>query len=294
MKQVGAIIKLIRVKQWVKNSFLFIPIFFAGEIFNTDKLLTVLLGFCIYSITASAVYILNDIKDLEADKIHPEKSKRPIASGAVSVPLAYTLFAVFLFIGLSCSFIIDIHFFYIILTYLIINLGYSMGLKKISILDLMLVSVGFVLRVMAGGIIADVPVSHWLVIMIFLLSLFIVLAKRRDDLIESEHSGRVLRVASQKYNLDFVHSVLTMLSAIVITAYIMYTLSDDIQKQFNTEHLYLTSIFVVAGVMRYIQITIVENNSGYPTKILYSDRFIHFTLAGWALSFFLIIYVLKT
>ncbi|ELR73343.1 hypothetical protein C900_04195 [Fulvivirga imtechensis AK7] len=293
MKQVGAIIKLIRVKQWVKNSFLFIPIFFAGEIFDTDKLLAVFIGFCIYSITASAVYILNDIKDVELDRVHPEKSKRPIASGAVSIPLAYTLFTIFLLASLSLSFIIDIHFFYIILTYLLINLGYSAGLKQISILDLMLVSVGFVLRVMAGGIIADVWVSHWLVIMIFLLSLFIVLAKRRDDLIESKNSGKVLRVASQKYNLDFVHSILTMLSAIVVTAYIMYTLSDDIQRQFDTEHLYLTSIFVVAGVMRYIQITIVENNSGYPTKILYSDRFIHFTLIGWALSFFLIIYILK-
>lgn len=294
MKQVGEIIKLIRVKHWVKNTFLFIPIFFAGAIFNEEKLFLVLIGFSIYCFTASAVYILNDIKDVEMDRIHPEKSKRPIASGAVSLPAAYVLFITFLTISLVSSFLIDMNFFYIIATYLVINLGYSFGLKRISILDLMLVSVGFVLRVIAGGVVADVEVSHWLLIMIFLLSLFIVLAKRRDDLVESKNSGRVLRVSSQNYNLEFIHSILTMISAIVITAYMMYTLSDEIQRQFNTEHLYLTSIFVVAGIMRYIQITIVENKSGYPTRILYNDRFIHITLLGWALSFFLIIYVLKT
>lgn len=294
MKQVGDIIKLIRVKHWVKNTFLFIPIFFAGAIFNEEKLFLVLIGFGIYCFTASAVYILNDIKDVEMDRIHPEKSKRPIASGAVSLPVAYVLFITFLTISLVSSFLIDKNFFYIIVAYLVINLGYSFGLKRISILDLMLVSVGFVLRVIAGGVVANVEVSHWLLIMIFLLSLFIVLAKRRDDLVESKISGRVLRESSQNYNLDFIHSILTMISAVVITAYLMYTLSDEIQRQFSTEHLYLTSIFVVAGIMRYIQITIVENKSGYPTRILYNDRFIHVTLLGWALSFFLIIYVLKT
>lgn len=294
MKKVGEVIKLIRVKQWVKNIFLFIPIFFAGEIFDTGKLLMVVAGFFIYSCCASAVYILNDIKDIEMDRIHPEKSKRPLASGAISVVMGYVLFLIFLSASLVFSYIINFNFFLIIVTYMGINIAYSMGLKKISILDLMLVSIGFVLRVAAGGVIADVQISHWLIIMIFLLSLFIVLAKRRDDILEHNNSGKVLRVSSQHYNLDFIHSVLTMLSGIIVTAYIMYTLSADIERQFNTEHLYLTSIFVVAGVMRYIQITLVENRSGYPTKILYTDRFIHLTLLGWSLSFFLIIYVLKT
>lgn len=293
MRKVGAIIKLIRVRQWVKNGFLFIPIFFAGQVFNIDKLLMVFAGFAIYSMCASAVYVLNDIKDVDLDRIHPEKSKRPLASGVVSMTTAYILYAIFLVSSLTLSFLININLFFIIVAYMLINVAYSLGLKKISILDLMLVSIGFVLRVVAGGVVADVPLSHWLIIMTFLLSLFIVLAKRRDDLIEFKNSGKVLRASSQHYNLDYIHSVLTMLSAILITAYIIYTLSDDIQQQFNTDDLYLTSIFVIAGVMRYIQITMVENNSGFPTRILYKDRFIHFTLAGWILSFYLIIYVLN-
>ncbi|UII30968.1 decaprenyl-phosphate phosphoribosyltransferase [Fulvivirga ulvae] len=293
MGKVGDVIRLIRVKQWVKNVFLFIPIFFAGEIFNVNKLLMVLTGFGIYCMCASAVYILNDIKDVDLDRIHPEKSKRPLASGAISLVTAYFLYAIFLVSSLVLSFTIDVNFFVIIVAYMLINVAYSLGLKKISILDLMLVSIGFVLRVVAGGVVADVPLSHWLIIMTFLLSLFIVLAKRRDDLVEFKNSGKVLRASSQHYNLDYIHSILTMLSAILITAYITYTLSDDIQQQFHTDDLYLTSIFVIAGVMRYIQITMVENNSGFPTSILYKDRFIHFTLVGWLLSFYLIIYVIK-
>lgn len=294
MKQIGAIIQLIRVRQWIKNVFLFIPIFFAGEIFDTEKLLNVIAGFFIYSICASAVYILNDIRDIEADRIHPQKSKRPLPSGSVSFVTAYILFIIFLSVGLLLSYYIDPYFFCIIVFYILLNIAYSLGLKKISILDLMIVSVGFVLRVIAGGVVADVPISHWLIIMIFLLSLFIVLAKRRDDLIEAKRSGKILRAASKHYNIDFIHSILTMLSAVLVTAYMMYTLSDAIQVQFSTEHLYLTSIFVIAGVMRYIQITMVENKSGYPTRILYTDKFIHFTLLGWSISFFLIIYILKT
>lgn len=293
MNKVGEILKLIRVKQWVKNIFLFIPIFFAGQIFNLEKLLMVLAGFGIYSMCASAVYVLNDIKDVDLDRVHPEKCKRPLACDAVSITTAYILYGIFLVGSLLLSYLIDINFFFIIVAYMLINVAYSLGLKKISILDLMLVSIGFVLRVVAGGVVADVPISHWLIIMTFLLSLFIVLAKRRDDLIQFKNSGKVLRVSSQQYNLDFIHSIITMLCAILITAYMMYTLSDDIQQQFKTDDLYLTSIFVIAGVMRYIQITLVENKSGYPTRILYTDRFIHFTLVGWLVSFYLIIYVLN-
>ena len=293
MANIGSILKLIRVKQWVKNGFLFIPIFFAGQIFNVEKLIMVLAGFAIYSMCASAVYVLNDIRDVEADRVHPEKRKRPLASGAVSITTGYILYVVLLIGSLALSYIININFFFIVVTYMVLNVAYSMGLKRISILDLMIVSIGFVLRVIAGGVVADVPISHWLIIMTFLLSLFIVLAKRRDDLVEFAQSGKVLRESSQKYNLDFIHSILTMLSAILVTAYIIYTLSDGIREQFSTDHLYITSIFVIAGIMRYIQITLVENRSGFPTSILYKDRFIHVTLLGWILSFYLIIYVLK-
>jgi len=284
---------LLRAHQWVKNLFLFIPLFFAGEFFNVELLERVGLGFICFSLAASFIYILNDVRDIEQDRLHPEKKFRPIPAGKVSVPVAISLGVVLLVTSLIISWLLDPVFTYVLLAYVILNFSYSLGLKKIAILDLIIVSTGFVLRVLAGGFVANVPVSQWLVIMIYLLALFLVLAKRRDDILEYEQSGLILRKNILNYNLDFVHSVLTMISAIIIVSYIMYTISDDVAAQFDTQYLYLTSVFVIAGIMRYIQITMVENKSGSPTRVLYADRFIHITLIGWIISFFLIIYAFK-
>lgn len=284
---------LLRIPQWIKNSFLFIPIFFAGDLFATDKLVIIFIGALSFSLVASAIYILNDLRDIESDKKHPEKKFRPIPSGEVTVTMATVVLIVCALIGFGITWFLDINFLFILLGYFLLNLAYSFGLKKISILDLLIVASGFVLRVLGGGVLAEVPVSHWLIIMIFLLSLVLVLAKRRDDILEFNKSGVALRSSIENYNLDFIHSILTMLSGIIVVAYLMYTISPEISKQFGTDHLYLTTVFVIAGVTRYIQITLVENKSGSPTKILYTDRFLHITLAGWVASFFLIIYFFK-
>lgn len=290
MKFIVELVKLIRPQQWVKNLFLFIPVFFAGEFFNMDKLITVFLGFISFSIAASAVYIINDIKDVDEDRNHPQKKWRPLATGAISLSVAYPLFLLFLVSGLVLSYLLNVGFFIFLLTYLSINIAYSFGLKKVSILDLILVSIGFVLRVLSGGELGAVPISHWLVVMVFLLSLFIVLAKRRDDLVETKNTGAPIRSSSKNYNLEFVNAVLTMLSGIIVVSYIMYCLSDDTLSHFKSDKLYLTGIFVVTGILRYLQIALVENKSGYPTRILFTDRFIQLTLVGWVLSFFFIIY----
>ena len=284
---------LLRAHQWVKNLFLFIPVFFAGKFFNWPVVQDVILGFVCFSLAASFIYILNDVRDIEQDRLHPEKKFRPIPAGKVSVPVALTLGIAMLIGSLLLAWYLDSVFTYVLLSYVVLNLAYSLGLKKIAILDLIIVATGFVLRVLAGGFVAHVPVSHWLVIMIYLLALFLVLAKRRDDILEYQQSGVILRKNIQNYNLDFIHSVLTMLSAIIIVSYVMYTISDDVSDQFDTNYLYLTSVFVIAGMMRYIQITMVENKSGSPVRVLYSDRFIHITLIGWIISFFLIIYAFK-
>ncbi len=251
-------------------------------------------GFVAYSLVASAIYILNDVRDVESDRKHPEKKFRPIAAGKVDVKVAWVVMFVCAIVGFGLSWFLNPLFTYILSAYFVLNIAYSLGLKRVAILDLLIVATGFVLRVIAGGIVADVFISHWLIIMIFLLSLFIVLAKRRDDILEYNKSGVSLRSSVQKYNLDFIHSILTMLSGIIIVSYLMYTISPEVSLKFGTEHLYFTTIFVIAGVMRYIQITLVENRSGSPTRILYNDKFIHVTLAGWVASFLLIIYFVKT
>jgi decaprenyl-phosphate phosphoribosyltransferase len=294
------LLTLIRVKHWVKNFFVFIPAFFAGVLFDPHNLGLLVAGFFCFSFVASAIYVINDYRDIEVDRNHPEKKNRPLASGAVSPTAGFILATILLIAGVGLAFYIQQNFFVIIMLYLVINLGYSLGLKNISILDIMMVASGFLLRTLAGGEIIGVEISHWLLIMVFLGALFIAMAKRLDDLLVSEASGNVSRKSVKNYNLNFIYSGITMISGVSMVSYIMYTISEEVttrlynaQLYWGSKHLYFTSIFVIAGILRYLQITLVENKSGSPTKILLTDRFIISTILGWLLSFFAIIYMSK-
>lgn len=287
-----SIIQLIRVRQWVKNLFLFIPSFFAGHLFKTEELLMVGIGAFAFSLVASGVYVINDYRDRFIDRQHPTKKLRPLASGAIGSTTAWTLIVLLVSAGLAIAASLEMAFFYLLLGYFALNIAYSFGLKNIAIVDLFIVSLGFLLRVYSGGIIADLPITHWLSIMILLLALFLIIAKRRDDILINAKNGCVIRKSTETYNLDFINSCITLLSAVVIVAYIMYTVSPEVTERFNSDYLFITTIFVIAGVMRYLQIIFVENKSGSPTRIFVKDKFILVTIAGWILSFYLIIYAL--
>ncbi|MFX1708367.1 decaprenyl-phosphate phosphoribosyltransferase [Chitinophaga sp. CC14] len=284
-------LKLLRPKHWVKNAFLFIPLFFAGEIFKPDKLLDVLVAFLAFSFIASSIYILNDYRDIEADRLHPVKCKRPLASGAISRPAALALFIICVFAGYVFAIMVGDKFVFVLSIYFVLNILYCLGLKNISILDIIIVSTGFVLRVKSGGVAAKVALSEWLVIMVFLLSLFMAIAKRRDDIIIKQDSGKDMRKAVRGYNMDFLNVMLALVSAVIIVAYLMYTISPETQARFHTYRLYYTTLFVIGGLLRYLQITYVQNSTGSPTKILYKDRFIQLTILLWVLSFYVLIYL---
>jgi 4-hydroxybenzoate polyprenyltransferase len=286
-------IKLMRPHHWIKNLFLFLPLFFAGDIFNVHDLLNTGIGFMAFSFIASSIYIINDYKDIESDKKHPDKCNRPLASGAVSKKTAIILFIGCLLAGAALSILLMPKFIFVLGLYFIINIAYSFGLKNISILDILLLSAGFVLRVKAGGVIADVAITQWLNIMFFLLALFLGTAKRRDDILLKLQSGHDMRKAIKGYNLEFMNVVLSLLTAIIIVSYLLYTISPEVMQRWGTYRLYYTSVFVIAGLLRYLQIAFVENNTGSPTKLLYKDRFIQITLILWVLSFYVIIYMPK-
>lgn len=288
-----SIIRLLRVRDWVKNLFLFIPNFFAGGLFHYKTLTTIGAGVILFSFVASSIYIINDLRDIKKDRLHPKKRFRPLASGEVKPLTAIILSVILLVIGMTGAYIITVNFFYLLLLYYAINLAYSFGLKNIPLIDLFVVASGFLIRIYSGGILGYVPVSHWLAIMIFLLALFLVLAKRRDDLLIHAKTGETVRLASRTYNLEFVNSCLTVFSAVIVVSYIMYTVSPQVTQRFGSEIVFATSAFVIAGIMRYLQITFVEQDSGSPTSILYKDKFILFTIMGWVFSFFLIIYIYK-
>ena len=298
--QLQAILKLIRVKHWVKNLFLFIPSFFAGHLFHTRELMLVGIGALAFSFVSSGVYILNDYRDRNIDKLHPRKKLRPLASGEVKPSSAIVLMICLIISGLAIAAKLNTPFFFLLSGYLALNFAYSFGLKNIPILDLFIVSLGFLIRVYSGGVIAGLPITHWLSLMILLLALFLILAKRRDDLVlmkngkngkNGKHAAdTVIRKSSMKYNLVYINSCVTLLSAVMVVAYIMYTVSPEVTERFESKYLFATTIFVIAGIMRYLQIVFVEKNSGSPTRIFIRDRFILCTIAGWILTFYLLIY----
>lgn len=284
------IFDLLRIKQWVKNLFLLIPAFFAGTIFDPGTLYTLIGGVVAFSFVASAIYIINDYRDIVSDQLHPKKKFRPIASGKVSSSTAIILSFILTACGLALAAYLNTNYFILLIIYLFINIGYSFGLKNVPILDLFIVASGFVIRVHSGGLLAEVPVSHWLSIMVLLLALFIIIAKRRDDLILQIETGADLRRVSKSYNLEFINSSITLISSVTLVAYIMYTISPEVADRLHSQYLYTTTIFVIAGILRYLQITFVEKKSGSPTEILLKDKFILITVLGWIITFCFIIY----
>ncbi len=258
-----------------------------------EKMLDVMIAFAVFCLVSSAIYILNDYRDREEDRLHPFKKHRPLAAGLFNPTFALIIMTLFLIVGVLLSMTQEVRFRWIVIAYVVINFAYSLGLKKVSIVDLMIVAIGFILRVLAGGIAADVPISKWLVVMVFLLSLFIVVTKRRDDILEFIKTGKVLRTTIHHYNLDFINSVISTLSGMIILAYILYTISPEVIERMHSNYLYFTGIFVVIGLLRYLQIILVENSGGSPVNIIYKDRFIHVTIFCWLCSFYTILYILK-
>ncbi|MBE7178194.1 MAG: decaprenyl-phosphate phosphoribosyltransferase [Mucilaginibacter polytrichastri] len=284
-------IKLLRPQQWIKNTFLFLPAFFAGYIGFAGHWVLLIGGFVSFSLTASAVYVLNDYRDREADRLHPEKSKRPIASGKIGPKTALVLFAVLIIAGLGIAALLKMSFFFISLIYLFVNILYSFGLKNVSIIDIMIVAVGFNLRLKGGGLLVDVSLSSWMTIMVFLLSLFIAVGKRRDDILIKDTSGKVMRKSLAGYNIEFLNAWLGILAGVIIVAYIMYAQSPESMHHMGSYRLYYTMIFVIAGLMRYMQLVYIDQKTGSPIKILYTDRFLQLVLILWIVVYFIIIYL---
>ena len=286
-------IKLLRPKDWAKNLFLFIPSFFAGHFFVLHKIEMLSLGFLAFSCFASSIYIINDYRDIENDRKHPKKSKRPMASGKVPPAHGVVISIVLVLIGSGLAYLAnnDLWFLFILGVYYVMNIGYSFGLKNIAVLDMLIVAMGFILRVKGGAIIVNEETTDWLIIMTFLLALFMAIGKRRDDILLQESSGTSMRKSLTGYNLNFLDTMLGLFSAIIIVAYLNYTQDEDSIRRLGTYRLYYTTIFVIAGVMRYLQVVFVKKDSGSPTEILYKDRFIQVTILLWVACFFTILYL---
>lgn len=286
-------LQLLRPHQWVKNTFIFLPMFFDKHLLNGECWILCIFAFFAFCFAASGIYCLNDIVDSEADKLHPTKCNRPIASGAISKTVGYAMMLIcfamsfaILFCGGANKLEYGIIGFYIIL-----NLAYCIHLKHQSIIDIIIISVGFVLRLLIGGVATGIWLSHWIILMTFLLALFLAIAKRRDDVIIFEKSNIIPRSNINRYSSVFLNQLLNIVATLIIVCYIMYTISPEVVARVGTNYLYLTTIFVLAGIIRYLQVTLVDKQSGSPTMVLLHDRFIHCCLLGWIVSFTCILYL---
>ncbi len=290
------ILKLIRPHQWLKNAFVLMPMFFGGSLLDPEDIRASVLTFLAYSFVASSVYCFNDINDVEADRRHPVKCKRPLASGAVSMGTAWMLMALmFVLAALMTALLGDrghiLKVGGVLLFYYILNICYCAKLKQYAIVDVCIVAFGFVLRVLAGGFATDITLSKWLVLMTFLLTLFLSFAKRRDDVLRMNETGEPPRKNTIRYNLTFINQAITITASVTLVCYIMYTVSPEVVARLGSDLLYLTSVFVLLGLLRYMQITVVDKKSGDPTKIMLRDRFTQLVVMLWALTFLILIYI---
>lgn len=288
-------LKLLRVGQWVKNLFVFIPLFFSGKITEYNLFVESVFAFVIFSLTASCVYIINDYIDIESDKKHPDKKTRPLASGAISKSNAQILF-----LGILALIIVLIYwgqgffkidltkFSIIILSYFVMNLAYTFKLKHVAIVDICIIAVGFVMRVLAGGYVTGIYISQWAILLTFVLALVLAIGKRRGELINAQISEKT-RKSLDGYNVQFADIALSISCALAIVCYLMFTLSPEVQQRFHSRVFYTVG-FVVFAFLRYLQQTLVYNKTESPTKIVYKDRYIQITLILWFFTFLYQIY----
>lgn len=284
-----SILALARPEHWVKNLFLFLPAFFAARLSESEVLLNAFLGFVAFSLTASAVYVLNDLIDAPQDRNHPDKCRRPIASGAISQQQGIYIGTVLLITGLLLSYFLRPEMLIYCVLYFAVNVAYSLSLKHFAIIDVTLIGLGFLLRVLAGGAVTGVPVSHWLIVLTFLLALILGFAKRRGEFVVAV-GERNFRKALEGYNLPFLDMSIVVCSTVAVVAYLMYCFSPEVTGRIGSDRIYFTALFVVIGVLRYLQLTLVFGKTESPTRALLRDGFLQIVLLAWIGSFAWLLY----
>lgn len=291
-----SLVELTRPHQWLKNTFILLPLFFGGQLRNMEAWNKSFIAFIAFSFIASSIYAFNDICDIEADRNHPKKCRRPLASGALSKWAGYMTMIVML---AASGIVVTVWGgenrqieSLVLLSYFMMNLAYTLKLKHYPLIDVFIIALGFVLRVVVGGIATDIYLSHWIILMTFLLALFLAFAKRRDDVMIFTQTGVEARKKTKRYNLEMLNLILAILATVTIVCYIMYTVSAEVIERFHNQYVYVTSVFVLIGIFRYLQLTLVDIKSGSPTEILIKDFVIQSCIAAWMVTFTLIIYFL--
>jgi decaprenyl-phosphate phosphoribosyltransferase len=280
-------IKLLRVSQYVKNGFIFLPFFFSIQTLSVNIIQQLIIAFIGFSSIASMVYVINDVIDADLDKLHPKKKNRPIAAGTISKTRALIIALILGCIGTSISLYQDTLLY--TYAYISLNLLYSFKVKHIPILDVITIALGFILRLMIGAHVSLVSLSMWIIIMTFLLTLFLAFSKRSGDLFNLQNAQT--RPVLAKYDQSFLNISIAIMGSVTIVAYLMYTTSADVIERAGSNQLYITGIFVLYGILRYLKITFFDHKSDNPTDVLIKDSGLQLTIIGWLISFTVILYL---
>ncbi len=290
MKTLAALWKSARAYQWPKNFILFAALIFSKHLFDSELLLKNFWGFLLFCLASSSLYLLNDALDYASDARHPVKSKRPVASGQLSRGVAFGASLLGLLASLSLSYLLEPKFGLGLGLFVAVNFAYSFFLKRIVILDAMLLASGFVLRAVAGGWLIGAPISDWLVICTLLLSLFLGFSKRRAELVLLEREAKSHRASLEYYSPYLLDQLIGVVTASTVVAYTFYTLSPEVKEKLGSTHLYFTVPFVMFGIFRYLYLVHQKTEGGDPTKTIFSDLPLVLGIILWAGAVFWLVY----
>ncbi|MCP2518938.1 decaprenyl-phosphate phosphoribosyltransferase [Candidatus Aminicenantes bacterium AC-708-M15] len=284
------IIKSMRPNQWIKNLFIFAPLIFSQNIFNFPLLFKNIFAFIIFCLISGSLYIFNDLKDLEEDRLHPIKSKRPIASGRLKKQTAITSFIIISFTSFIFSAFLNKYFILILSFYFLLQLSYSLYLKHVVILDIFVIATGFLIRVVAGALAIQVYISSWLLICTGLLALFLAINKRRYELLFLKDDAQTHRPVLKEYNPYLLDQMTAAVTASTIIAYCLYTISEETVTKFGTKNLMFTIPFVLYGIFRYLYLIHHKGKGGSPEKLIITDKPLLLDILLWILVAVIVLY----
>ena len=286
------ILRSMRPRHWVKNAFVFPALVFSGHLFELEYALLCFSAAGCFCLLSSAIYLFNDLFDAEQDRLHPEKSQRPIASGRLPVPMAAAVGAMLLALGLAGAFFAHPHFGNMGLAYVVLNLAYSFRLKHVVIVDVLIVALGYLLRAMGGGVVLEVTISTWFILCSFMLALFLAVLKRRQELIGLEEGAVAHRVILKEYSVSFLDQVVSVLTSATLVCYALYAMGVGESAATYDHRMQWTIPFVLYGILRYLYLVYQKGSGDNPTAVVWKDRPLQINLVLWMAVSTLGIYVL--
>jgi 4-hydroxybenzoate polyprenyltransferase len=287
----AALLRAMRPKHWIKNVFVFAALVFAQQLPDVGSLTLVCGAFVIFCLLSSSVYLLNDVMDCEADRLHPAKKDRPVASGALKKRTAALASLILALVALAGALALSPPFTAVACTYLLFNVAYSLALKRVVILDVIIVATGFLLRAWGGAVIIGVEMSHWLVLCTGLIALFLGFTKRRQEIATIERANDQ-RPILREYSLPFLDQMISIVTASSLLAYTLYAFSPEVAEKLGTRWMGLTIPFVLFGIFRYLYLVHQRGEGSNPTELLLSDAQLMWTVVLWGATVLLALYLL--